>query len=318
MSALIPAPSTLPATLAPAMAAAREYVQASRSEATRRAYAADWQAFTGWCAAQPLDPLPASPATVALFLSAEASKGRKPATVTRRCAAIRHAHKLAGFASPTSDPAVTEVLAGIRRIHGTAPRRVAPATADRLTAMVEACGSDLRGLRDRAMLVIGFGAALRRSELVAIRVEDIEHTPDGIRLTLPRSKTDQEGAGQTVAILDGPRLRVRATLAAWQAAAGIESGPLFRSIEKSESVQPRAISDRAVADIIKKRAAAAGLDPALFSGHSLRAGFLTSAAGSGAGLFKMMEVSRHRSIETVRAYVRRGELFKDHAGSAFM
>lgn len=318
MHNLIPAGSSLPATLAPAMESARGYVQASRSEATRKAYAADWQAFASWCQVQGLDPLPASPATVALFLAAEASRGRKPATVTRRAAAIRFAHKLRGLATPTGEAEVTEVLAGIRRVHGAAPRRAAPATADRLVAMLERCGSDLRGLRDRALLVVGFGAALRRSELVGIRVEDIEITADGIKVTLPRSKTDQEGAGQVVAILDGPKLRVKASLAAWLAAGEVKTGPVFRSIMKNESVQDRAITDRTVAEIVKARAKAAGLDPAMFSGHSLRAGFLTSAAGSGAGLFKMMEVSRHRSVETVRHYVRRAELFKDHAGSGFM
>jgi len=318
MSNLIPAGGALPVNLAPAMESARGYVEASRSSATRKAYAADWQVFCGWCQDQGLAPLPATPATVALFLAAEASRGRKPATVTRRCAAIRFAHKLQGFSTPTGEAAVTEVLAGIRRVHGAAPRRVAPATAERLVSMLAACGSDLRGLRDRALLIVGFGGALRRSELVAIRVEDVEVTADGIKVTLPRSKTDQEGAGQVVAILDGPRLRVKASIAAWKAAAGIEAGPLFRSIMKNESVQDRAITDRTVADIVKARAKAAGLDPAMFSGHSLRAGFLTSAASSGAGLFKMMEVSRHRSVETVRHYVRRAELFKDHAGAAFM
>lgn len=313
-----PVSHPLPAVLLPAAQAARGYIEASRSASTRKAYATDWQTFSVWCADKGQTVLPASPATVALFLASEADRGMKASTVTRRAAAIRFAHKLQGLPLPTDSAEVAEVLAGIRRVHGGAPRRVAPATADRLALMLAGCGTDLRGLRDRALLAVGFGGAFRRSELVAIRVEDIEDTAEGIRVTLPRSKTDQEGAGQVVPVLDGPRLRVKAAIAAWRAAAGIEDGYLFRSIAKAQSVQQRAITDRSVADIIKSRAKAAGLDPDQFSGHSLRAGFLTSAASSGAGLFAMLTVSRHRSIETVRGYVRRAELFKDHAGSAFM
>lgn len=318
MHALTTPAAALPAALAPTVDAARGYVAASRSPATRRAYATDWQAFTAWCATAGVDPLPASPAIVALFLAAEAQAGRKPSTVARRSAAIRYAHKIAGHRVPTTEVAVTDTLAGIRRSHGTKQRQVAPATADRLAAMLDACGTDLRGLRDRALLAIGFGGAFRRSELVALRVEDVLEAPEGLRVTVTRSKTDQEGAGQEIAVLDGPRLRVKAALAAWRAAAGVESGYLFRTVAKANSVQARHITDRSVANIVKQRAAAAGLDPAKFSGHSLRAGFLTSAATSGAGLFAMMAVSRHTSVETVRKYVRQAEAFKDHAGAGFM
>lgn len=318
MNDLIPATATLPAELVPAMAAARSYVEAARAPATRKAYAADWQVFSVWCEARSLAALPARPETVALFLADQAEQGLKPSTLSRRSAAIRFAHKLHGSPSPTTEAAVSEVMAGIRRVHGTQKRQVAPATADRLTVMLDACGTDLRGLRDRALLTLGFGGAFRRSELVAIRIEDIEETPEGVRVTLPRSKTDQEGQGQVVPVLDGPRLRVKAAIAAWKDAARIEGGYLFRTIAKNERVQVRAITDRTVANIVKQRAEAAGLDAAQFAGHSLRAGFLTSAAASGAGLFSMLTVSRHRSIETVRGYVRRAELFRDHAGSAFM
>jgi integrase len=168
------------------------------------------------------------------------------------------------------------------------------------------------------LLTIGFGAALRRSELVDIRIEHIEVTTEGLKVTIQRSKTDQQGAGQVVPVLDGPRLQVKATLAAWLSAAQIDAGYLFRSIVKGDSVQARPVSDRTVANIIKSRATAAGLDASDFSGHSLRSGFLTSAANSGASVFAMMGVSRHRNIETLRGYVRQAEIFKNHAGSAFM
>jgi len=209
-------------------------------------------------------------------------------------------------------------MAGIRRTAGTAQRQVAPATADRLRAMLDACGDDLQGLRDRALLALGFGGALRRSELVAITVADIEASDEGLMVRLVRSKTDQEGAGQKVPVLDGPRLRVRAALQAWIEAAGITEGPVFRTLTRGGNTRPRALTDRSVADIVKRRAEQAGLDPALFSGHSLRAGFLTSAATTGATVFSMMAVSRHRKIETLATYVRTAQAFKDHAGSAFM
>lgn len=314
---MTPTPS-LPAALEPSIAVARSYIAESRSPATRKAYATDWQTFSAWCSARHLEPLPAHPTTVALFLADEAANGLKPSTINRRAAAIRYAHKLRGLPIPTGATEVSEVLTGIRRVHGTAPRRVAPATADRIGLMLAACGSDLRGLRDRALLAIGFGGALRRSELVAIRVEDIEETAEGLKVILTRSKTDQEGAGHVVPILDGPRLQVKAALSAWKAAAGIEHGYVFRSINKNESVQARPITDRSVANIVKARAKTAGFDPTQFSGHSLRAGFLTSAATSGASVFAMMDVSRHKSVETLRGYVRSAEAFKNHAGSGFM
>lgn len=319
MHSLIPAAAdALPAVLAPSLEAAADYLRASSSPATVRAYATDWQRFASWCADKGQESAPASPAIVALFLSDEARAGRKASTITRRAAAIAFRHRALSLPSPIDAPAVKKVLAGIRRTHGTNPRRVSPVTAERLAVMLEGCGDDLHGLRNRAMLTVGFGAALRRSELAALRVEDVEEVPEGLRVRLPRSKTDQEGAGQEVAVLDGPRLRVKAALAAWKAAAGITTGYLFRGIDRGGRVSPEPLTTRTVANVVKERAEAAGLDPSQFSGHSLRAGFLTSAAAHGAGLFAMLAVSRHRSIETVRGYVRRAEAFKDHAGSAFM
>jgi integrase len=219
---------------------------------------------------------------------------------------------------PTDAKIVRDAMAGIRRTVGSLQRKAAPATADRLKAMLDACDSSLQGMRDRALLALGFGGAFRRSELVALTVADIEQTDDGLLVRLMRSKTDQEGRGQQVPVLDGPRLRVRAALADWIAAAGIVDGPVFRTLGKGGRILPRALTDRSVADIVKRRAEQAGLDPVLFSGHSLRAGFLTSAATAGATVFAMMAVSRHRKVDTLSGYVRSAQAFQDHAGSAFM
>jgi integrase len=137
-------------------------------------------------------------------------------------------------------------------------------------------------------------------------------------VTVRRSKTDQEGIGQVVAILAGTRLKPVEAMMTWLETASITEGPLFRAIDRHGNILPEALSTRSIAEIVKKNARRIGLDVGQFSAHSLRAGFITSAAKSGAGLFKIMDVSRHRSVETVRGYVRDAEMFKDHAGQDFL
>jgi site-specific recombinase XerD len=178
-------------------------------------------------------------------------------------------------------------------------------------------GAGLKGLRDRALLLLGFAGAFRRSELVALDCEDIEECETGIRITIRRGKTDQEGQGATIAVVRGSIACPVEALRAWRNAAGITTGPLFRSVRKGGSAGNR-LTDQSVADIVKHHAERVGLDPALFAGHSLRAGFLTSAAKRGASIFKMMDVSRHRSVDTLRGYVRDAEIFKDHAGAGLL
>jgi integrase len=184
--------------------------------------------------------------------------------------------------------------------------------------MIACCPDTLRGFRDRALLLLGFAGAFRRSELAALTVADLEPNEAGLRVTVRRSKTDQEGKGQTVAILAGTRLKPVDAVSRWLEAAGISEGPLFRAIDRHGNVLPEPLSTRSIAEIVKKYARRIGLDADQFSAHSLRAGFITSAAKSGAGLFKIMDVSRHRSVETVRGYVRDAEMFKDHAGQDFL
>ncbi|GAB1424253.1 site-specific integrase [Thauera terpenica] len=315
---LVPASAHLPAGLAATAEAATALLKARHAPATRRVYARDCQLFAVWCAASGLSPLPADPQAVALFCAAEVARGVHPRTCGRRLAAIRFMHREAGHPNPCDAEIVRSILAGARRTVGGAPRQAAPATANALQAMLSSCDDSLSGLRDRALLVIGFGAALRRSELVGLDVGAVDVVDAGLRVHLGKTKTDQEGAGAVVPILDGPRLRAKETLAAWLAASGIEAGPLFRPIAKGGRLQDARLADRSVAVIVKKRAEAAGLDPTRFSGHSLRAGFLTSAAEAGADMWKMADISRHRRLETLRGYVRSAEQFKQHAGSAFM
>jgi integrase len=227
-------------------------------------------------------------------------------------------HRMAGYEPPTSSEAIKAVLAGIRRSVGASVTRKAPATAETVRAIIGEIPSDLRGLRDRALLLLGFAGALRRSELVALNVNDLEETTEGLHVRIRRSKTDQEGTGDFVSIPHGSRLHPVAGVKAWQQAAGIVEGPIFRSIKKGGSVTLERLSDRSVAEIIKRRMEAAGFDPVVFSGHSLRAGFVTSALHHGADILRVMDVTRHKEVSTLKTYDRRAKAFKQHAGEAFL
>ena len=216
---------------------AQKYAEASRSENTRRAYRADWADFTGWCRAKSLEWLPADPASLILYLT-ELSGKAKVATLTRRLSAISQAHQLAGHPSPTQDARVRTVMAGIRRTRGTAPGAKKPLLVTELKTILESLPESLLTTRDRALLLLGFCGAFRRSELVALDVEHLTENRDGIVVTIGRSKTDQEGQGRTVGI---PRGREEATcpvsaLERWRTAARIETGALFRVMNRHGQV----------------------------------------------------------------------------------
>jgi site-specific recombinase XerD len=307
-----------PAIVHAEVEAARAFQMNEKAGATRRAYQSDFRVFADWCRARGVEPIPAAPAVVATFLAAQATVGVKAATLARRVAAIRYAHALKGMEPPTNAEGVKATMRGIRRSIGTKPARKSAATAERVALMARLTPATLGGLRDKALLLLGFSGAFRRSELVALEVSDLLETEDGYRVTIRRSKTDQEGAGQEVAILRGSRLRAVEAVQAWLAAAGITEGPVFRSVAKGGRVRAEALTAETVANVVKACALRAGFDPAAFAGHSLRAGFLTSAAEHGASIFKMMEVSRHKSVDVLKGYVRRAELFKEHAGAGFL
>ena len=315
-----PGVSDLPSLHHAEIATARRYADASRAASTQRAYASDWRRFSAWCLDRGLETMPADPRVVAVFLSAEAEAGSAPLTVGRRLAAIGWMHRRAGLQPPQAREgaaAILEVMAGIRRSHGIASVRKHAADADVLRAIT---GDDLRSVRDRALLAFGMAGAFRRSELVALRLADIERVPEGLRVTIRRSKTDQDGAGATIAIPEGRRLRPKALLDAWLECGGISDGFLFRRLTAGPVGVATAspMSDRAVARLVQVRVAQEGYVAANFAGHSLQAGFLTAAARSGASVFKMREVSRHKSMQVLADYVRDAELFRDHAGEGFL
>ena len=300
------------------LASVRAYLAAEKSDNTRRAYAADWAAFQAWAEAQQLAVLPAEPMTVARYLAQLADSGLKASTITRVVSAIRYAHRAAGREPPTGAEGVKAVMRGIRRTKGTRPNRKAPATADALELMLATMPDRLVGLRDRALLLIGFAAARRRSELVALNVDDVERVKGGALLHIRRSKTDQEGRGTIVPVPNGKRFKPIAALDTWLEAAGITDGALFREIDRHGRVGHAALSDRSVARIVKRAARAAGLDDRLFSGHSLRAGFVTSALADDVDPLKVMKITGHVDPKTLAIYDRREAGLEDHAGKGFL
>jgi site-specific recombinase XerD len=304
-------------TLADVASQARAYVAASRSENTRRAYRADWDHFIAWCDARGLSGLPADPTSVALYVT-ELADTHKPSTISRRMVSVAQAHKAAGHPSPTTDERVRLVNAGIRQVHGVAPKQVRPVVTEDLRAMTNSCGDDPAGIRDRALLLIGFAAALRRSELVGLNASEVEETHDGLVVTVRRSKTDQEGVGRKIGVPYGSNLATCPVRAwrSWGEKAGIAEGPLFRGIDRHGNIAESRLGDRGVALIVKHRAEAAGIDPNTVSGHSLRAGLATSAAAAGVSERAIAATTGHKSMTVLRGYIRDGSLFTENAAAA--
>ncbi len=299
--------------------ALQRYLAARYSAATVRAYRNDWDRFVDYCRRTNRVALPAEPETVAFFLASEAQAGRRASTLQRRIAAIRLAHQAAGEGSPTHADVVAGVMRGIRREHGGRPSQKAPILADQIKVLADRADLDtLAGIRDRALLLLGFAAALRRSELVSLHWSDIEWVPQGMRVHVRRSKTDQEGLGQTVPVPRGGDYCPVAALLAWQGAAGVAEGPVFRGFHRGGRLRSRALSPYSVALIVQRYAAAVGWEVGEYAAHSLRAGWATSAAMNRASLLKMREVTRHKSLQTLQIYIRRAEEFVDHAGEGLL
>ncbi len=306
------------------------YVARASAASTIRAYRSDWRLFTAWCTARGYAALPATPEVTSAHLAELAeigttfSAGRplSKASIERRLAAIVFVHRAAGLEPPTTQVGaanLSTMMRGIRNAkRADKPGNKRPADADVLRDIIRGItGDTILDLRDRALLTMGMMGAFRRSELVRIRVEDVAPHPRGLTVTIPFSKGDQGGAGQSVAILEGRRIEPVRHYHAWIEAAGIREGRVFRRLTPHGRVTDAALSEQSVALVVKKRAAAVGYDPAMFAGHSLRAGFLTEAGRTGATLFKMKEHSRHKSIEMLSAYVRDEEAFRNHAAEGF-
>jgi integrase len=262
--------------------------------------------------------LPALPQTVALYLTDRAAT-LKTSSLARRLTTINRAHQAAGQPSPATmqNAIVSEVWKGIKRKKGIAQHGKKPFLTPDLRRMIAALPPDLQGLRDRALLLAGFAGGFRRSELAGLRVEDLETTPDGLIVRLGRSKTDQEGQGRSVALpygSDPETCPVRA-LRAWLEHAGTMAGPVFRAIDRRGLVSDNKLHADSIGYLVKRAAGLAGLGTAEYAGHSLRAGLATQAAMNGASELAIMKQTGHRSLATVRKYIREGSLFRDNAAT---
>lgn len=290
------------------------YAIASRSARTVAAYRSDFDHFSAWTELHGLASLPAEATTVAEYLT-DLAGSMKTATISRRVAAISVAHQTSGFESPTRSTTVRAVLTGIRRTHGTAQRQVNALTIGELRKVLARIDREtITGKRDAAILLVGFALAARRSELVAMNTEDIGRSAEGITVTVRRSKTDQEGRGTTKVMTFGRDAETCPILALdeWLAAASISEGPAFRAVNKAGHVGTAALSTQSVASVIKSRAGAAGLDSARYSGHSLRAGHITTGAAAGLSERMISNQTGHAPGSTVlRSYVRHASRFTE-------
>lgn len=289
-----------------------ELIQASLSSNSRIAYQSDLKHFIAAGG-----NIPCTPEIVACYLAAHAGK-LSVATLCRRLVSIGKAHTTQGLLSPTKTDIVNAVMRGIRRTHGSAQKQVAPAIKKDLLEMVNEL-QGTKGIRDRALLLIGFAGAFRRSELVSLEHHDLEWVKEGLTIHLRRSKTDQEGEGRKIGIPWGRGLICPVkSLQAWLDISGITEGKIFRPINRHGQIAQAGLAPQAVACIVKARVEVVGLDPASYSGHSLRAGLVTSAAQAGVPTHKIMQQTGHRSVAMLQRYIRDLEIYVDNAAGAVL
>lgn len=291
-------------------AAASGFARRATGKSTERAYASAWRSFQAFTASLDRNPLPADPQTVAQYVAALALHGRASATIRAYLAAIAVYHHLAGYESPASHRIVRAVTQGVRRTLGVRPKKKDALVRDLLLDVVAAIPQDLRGVRDRAIFLIGWAGALRRSEIGSLNLDDITFVPEGAVVHLRRSKTDQLGSGSRIPISrkSTPEACPVRALKAWLAAAPIAEGPIFRAIDRHGRIGGR-LSGRAIANIIQARAPGENI-----GGHSLRSGFATSAARDGHSEAAIMRHGRWKSVVVARGYIREGALWDESIG----
>jgi integrase len=294
------------------------YARQAQSENTRRAYQSDWRDFLEYTAKRGKPSLPADPDEVARYLRHLVVRRRlKVATVSRRLAAIGEQHKASGFQSPADEWVVKKTLRRLRCEHGEPARGKAPLLTEDLKKIVGSIPDTLIGRRDRAILLLGFAGALRRRELVSLDVEDLALAPEGLVLSINKSKTDQTRKGRRVGIPYGKHVAtcpVRAVLR-WLEQSKLAEGALFRGVTKHGAVRTTRLTDQIVADIVKRYAKAIGKHSGRFSAHSLRAGFITSAAIAGVPERSIQDQSGHQSVTVLRRYIRDACIFRFNAAA---
>lgn len=296
----------------------RALVASSLSASSKRAYATSWSDFSAWAEAHRVGALPARPESLALYL-ADRSSTLKVASLAKALSAIAYVHKsvLGVIDSPTYHPLVRATFQGIRKTIGTAQTMKDPLLSPEIRRIVAACPDSLAGLRDKALVLVSFAAALRRSEGSAVTVENLTFCPEGLTITIPRSKTDQEAAGRTVGIprSDQSTCAVRA-LTLYMDTASIRSGAVFRKIDQVGRVSPSGLHRDSIGRLLKKIAARAGLkNIAAISGHSLRSGCVTECARNGVPTYLIKRQTGHKSSKMLDRYIRLGEMFTRNAAS---
>jgi site-specific recombinase XerD len=291
-----------------------ELVQNTRSENTKKSYQSDFKKFAEWCLSVDLAALPADPDTVRLYLVFLDKIGRKSSTITRVITSIRQAHKLANFDSPIS-MSVSETAKALFRKLGVEKTKKSALTKDKLERILKFIGQDFLGIRDRAIILVGWTGALRRSEIVEINFEDIEQVAEGLIITIRRSKTDQMGKGRKIGLpfVDSDQNFCAArALQNWLTTSKIKSDSVFRQIGKGRKKIGERLDDKQISRVVKGYAKKAGYDPAVFGGHSLRSGLATTLASIGIEERKIMNITGHKSLPMLREYIQRGELFFEH------
>ena len=290
----------------------------SKANNTLRAYKSDFTDFRIFCAKHGFSSLPSEPKIVSLYLT-HLSKTSKISTLRRRLVSISMVHKLKGHYLDTKHPIIIENFMGIRRTKGSFQKGKKPILINHLKLIINAINEqkneDIKKLRDKSIILVGFGGGFRRTELISINYEDLEFVPEGLKITIRKSKTDQFGEGMIKALpyLANEKYCPVISLKNWLEISKIKSGPIFRRFSKGSFLKEERLTDQSVVLLIKKYLNLAGIDNTNFAGHSLRSGFASVAAESGADERSIMTMTGHKSTQMVRRYIREANLFKDNA-----
>jgi site-specific recombinase XerD len=291
----------------------------SKSLNTVRAYKSDFNDFGLFCAKNGFKSLPSEPKIVSLYLTHLSTKDSKMSTLKRRLVSIGVIHKLKGHYLDTKHPSIIENIMGIKRRKGSIQKGKKPILINSLKELInvidEQKKDEIKKLRDRSIILIGFSGGFRRNEIVSLDYDDLDFVTEGLKITLKRSKTDQFGEGSVKALpyFDSSEYCPVLSLQKWLKISKINSGPLFRRFTKGSNLTERRLTDQTVALLIKEYLKLAGIDSKNYSGHSLRSGFATVAAESGAEERSIMAMTGHKSTEMVRRYIKEANLFKNNA-----
>ena len=295
-----------------------ENLKSSKANNTLRAYKSDFKDFGAFCYKHGLSSLPTEPKIVSLYLT-HLSKNSKISTLRRRLVSISMVHKLKGHYLDTKHPIIVENLMGIRRVKGSIQKGKKPILINHLKLIInsinEQNSNEIKKLRDKALILIGFGGGFRRTELISIDYEDLDFVPEGLKITVRKSKTDQFGEGMIKGLpyFNDKNYCPVINLREWLEISNIKSGPVFRRFSKGSVLTDKRLTDQSVVLLIKEYLRLAGIENKNFSGHSLRSGFATVAADSGADERSIMAMTGHKTTQMVRRYIREANLFKNNA-----